>query len=357
MPEVVVQIVQHLRPGGLEVVALDLARSAPPGTEVHLVSLEGEAPAAVAAWPRLRELGDRLHMLGKPAGLAPPLVPRLARLLRRLRATAVETHHIGPLLYGGAAARLAGVRRLVHVEHDAWHLEDAKAARLHRTLVAVLRPRLVAVGEVVARSLHRHLGRYPVAVIANGVDTERFRPGDVAAARRRLGLPETATMVGCAARLEPVKGHADLLSAAARLPDDVHLALAGDGSLASSLREQAGRLGLAGRVHFLGKVDDMPLFYRSLDRFCLASHAEGLPLAPLEAQSSGVPVVVTEVGGAPEAVCPATGRLAPAHDPAGLAMALAASLAQPPRLDPRAFVVARHELRRVADAHYALLAA
>lgn len=356
MPEVVVQVVQHLRPGGLEVMALDLLRQAPPGVRVHLVSLDGDRASALAAWPRLSEVEPDLIFLGKRPGRDPRLMLRLVRLLRSLNATAVQTHHIGPLLYGGIAARLAGVRRLVHVEHDAWHLADAADARLHRRLVRWLRPTVVAVSETVATAVGHHLGQAGIAVIANGVDTIRYRPGDRAAARRALGLPEAATVIGCAARLESVKGHADLLEAAVLLPAHVHLALAGDGSTGDSLRLCAERLGIRHRVHFLGKLDDMPVFYRAIDRFCLASHAEGLPLAPLEAQACGVPVVLTEVGGMPEAVCPRSGVLARPRDPANLAAALAASIGTPAN-DPRPFVVDRHDVGRVATAHYRLLCA
>jgi glycosyltransferase involved in cell wall biosynthesis len=354
MPEVVVQVVQHLRPGGLEVMALDLLRHAPPGVRVHLVSLDGDRAGALAAWPRLAEFEPDLVFMGKRDGRDPRLVPRLVRLLRSLNATAVQTHHIGPLLYGGLAARLAGVRRLVHVEHDAWHLSDPADARLHRRLVRWLRPTVVAVSEAVATAVGHHLGQVQLAVIANGVDTVRYRPGDRPAARRALGLPEAPTVIGCAARLESVKGHVDLLEAAVLLPDDVHLALAGDGTAGESLRQRAEELGIRHRVHFLGKLDDMGVFYRAIDRFCLASHAEGLPLAPLEAQASGVPVVLTEVGGMPEAVCPRSGLLARPRDPAKLAAALADSLGTPAN-DPRPFVVDRHDLGRVATAHYRLL--
>lgn len=356
MPDVVVQIVQHLRPGGLEVVALDLLGRAPAGVAVHLVSLQGEARSAVAAWPRLAEVERHLHFLGKGDGLSPGTVLRLARLLRSLGATAVETHHIGPLLYGGLAARLAGVGRLVQVEHDAWHLADPRAARMHKALVTLLRPRVVAVGGMVAAALENHLGPGRVSIIANGVDTVRYAPGDRAGARQSLGLPASATLIGCAARLEAVKGHGDLLAATALLAPDIHLALAGDGSLASDLRCRAKALGIADRVHFLGAVEDMPMFYRALDRFCLASHAEGLPLAPLEAQATGVPAVLTEVGGMREAICPVSGRLARPSDPRGLAAALAESMHHASG-DPRPFVLDRHELGRVAAAHYRLLVA
>ena len=58
----------------------------------------------------------------------------------------------------------------------------------------------------------------------------------------------------------------------------------------------------------------------------------------MEAQACGVPVVATDVGGASEAVCPATGRLVPSENPAALARVIRTALAEPPRASPRAFV-------------------
>ena len=101
----------------------------------------------------------------------------------------MHTHHVGPLLYGGLAARLAGIRRLVHTEHDAWHLTDPRRRRLQAGLVGLLRPCLVADAALVRDSAEAALPGRRYAVIGNGVDTHRFTPGDRDAARRVLGLP------------------------------------------------------------------------------------------------------------------------------------------------------------------------
>lgn len=357
MAERIVHIVQHLRPGGLEALALDLVAHAPAGQEAHIVSLEGSREATLAAWPRLRGIADRLHFLEKPPGLRPLAALRLAARLRRLGARGVVTHHVGPLLYGGAAARVARVPALVHAEHDAWHLEEEGERRLMRRLLRWLDPKLVAVSQTVADAICERIPEARPVVIANGIDTSRFCPGSKAEARRSLGLPPDLRLVGCAARLEAVKGHALLLEAMRHLPADVHLALAGIGSLEASLKAQAAALGLAGRMHWLGRVDDMPAFHRASDVFCLASQAEGLPLSPLEAQACGVPVVLTDVGGCHEAVCPATGRLVPAGDAAALALALRLQLERSGSGEPASFVRDRFDIRRAAEAYGALLAA
>ncbi|GAB0149602.1 glycosyltransferase [Marichromatium sp. PS1] len=353
----IVHVVQHLRPGGVESVVLELARHGA-ATERHLVmSLEGEGVAAVAAWPRLQTDVDRLRFLAKPPGWTPGLVPRLARLLRAEGAVAVHTYHRGPLIYGGLAARLAGVRHLVHTEHEARHLESLPRRWLQWTTLALTRPRLVADAEHVATRIRARLPGWRPRVILNGVDTDHFIPGDRAVARAQLDLPREVRLIGCAAPLHPVNGQRLLIEALLGLDADTHLALAGSGPEEGALRRLVARQGLAKRVHFIGRLDAMPTFYQALDLFCLPALAEGLPLAPLEAQACGIPVVVSAVGGVPETACPDTARVVPAGDVAILSVALAVQLAAIARavpFDPRPYVLARAEVRAMAAAYAAL---
>jgi glycosyltransferase involved in cell wall biosynthesis len=193
--------------------------------------------------------------------------------------------------------------------------------------------------------------------VLNGVDTDRFAAATLAAraaARAAQGLPADRRVIGVAARLERVKGVDLAIAAMAGLPGDAILAVAGAGGEAAALRAQALALGLGDRVRFLGLLDDMPGFYAALDLYCLPSRNEGLPLALLEAQSCGLPVVAAAVGGVPAAVDRASGALVTAEDPAALAAALAAGLASRGG-DPRGFVL-RHGSLAVAAREYLTLA-
>ena len=164
------------------------------------------------------------------------------------------------------------------------------------------------------------------SVILNGVDTDKFQPSDQTTARNKLNLPPDAAIIGCAARFTEVKSHDLLIHAFSRLPDSVHLALAGGGELEHELRNLTRRLDIAQRVHFLGVIDDMPGFYHAIDIFCLASKKEGLPLSPLEAQACQRVVVLTDVGGCREAVDPQSGILIKAESIQSLAAALKTQL-------------------------------
>ena len=104
----IAHIVQKMAPGGLEVLTLELARQAP--GEHIIISLEGEAETLIAAWPRLTPMRGRIFGMKKKPGVDLTLPLRLAALLRAEKICCVVTHHVGPMIYGGAAARLASLQ-------------------------------------------------------------------------------------------------------------------------------------------------------------------------------------------------------------------------------------------------------
>ncbi len=354
MPETVIHIVQRMAPGGIESLVAEFIRSAP-DLDGQVISLEGAASDLIRAWPRLAALSDKLTAMGKSAGIDLTLIPRMISIIRERRPAAVLCHGIGPLLYGGIAARIAGVPVRLQIEHDGWSLQSPRAGRVHRFGLWLAGSRLVAVTDAVADVLQRLHPTRGVKVVINGVDTERFRPADQARSRLRFGLPATVPLVGCIGRLEAVKGQDILIEAMVDLPG-VHLALVGGGSQANALEARVAALGLGDRVHFLGHRDDSSELLPCFDIFCLPSRAEGLPLALLEAQSVGLSVVASAVGGVPVAVCKPFAELIPPGDTSAMAAALRRSLAAPK--DPsriRAFVEEKFSLHATLSAYRSLI--
>lgn len=348
----IVQIVQHLRPGGIETMALDLQDFfTRRGDKAYIVSLEGDAESALQAWPRLRVHRDNLVFADKPEKFSALFLLRLVRLLRRLDTRVLHSHHIGPLLYGGLAARLAGVEVHVHTEHDAWHLENRHHRLLQGWLLRLCRPRLVADAESVGSALQQFLDVHNLTVIRNGIDTSRFDVGDRNQARDALGLPRDRKLLGCSGRLEELKGQRFLIQSLLHLPDSVHVVLAGGGSCEQELRAETEALGVTARVHFLGRIDDMPSFYQALDFFCLPSFKEGMPLSPLEAQACGIPSIVTDVGGARESLCRDTGTLISPGSAMAIVEAVQRLLEKPLTRSPRSFVQQNAAIERMAEAY------
>ncbi|MEE8379181.1 MAG: glycosyltransferase [Gammaproteobacteria bacterium] len=351
-----VQVVQHMAPGGIETMAIDLTNFCGEHERGMIISLEGNHSTSVNHWPRLKPLADKLIFLGKQAGLQPLLILRLVRLFKSLNVDAVHTHHIGPLLYAGLAARLAGVKHLIYTEHDAWHLDDKKQCSLERWAIRILQPRLVADADNVAARMRVQLRcKDEIKVIRNGIDTEHFLPGDQYDARQLLGLPQNVKIIGCSGRLEEVKGQKNLIQAMIQLPDNIHLALAGSGNIEKKLRDLVNSLGINDRVHFLGRIDEMPSFYQALDAFCLPSLNEGLPLSPLEAQACNIPTAVTDVGGSCETLCPNSGELIPAGNIKAIAHKMKKILSIPMNAnEPRRFVQKNGDVRVMSQAYSAL---
>ena len=337
MKNIQVQIVQHLRPGGIETLSLEFCQQT--DSKVVLVSLEGTKKQALKDWPRLKPFADQLYFLNKGPGLSLCCVWRLMAVLRHVKPSVIHTHHIGPMLYGGLAARLSSRAALVHTEHDAWHLNLPRHKSIVGLCLALFRPKLVADAQAVAEQLVQQFPKYPCHVIENGINTRVFNMGSQQLARRELQLPQHVRLIGCAARLQPVKGHISLLKAMTLLPQQVHLALAGDGPLREQLVQFCRHHGLTDRVHFLGHIDEMPAFYQALDVFCLPSLQEGMPLSALEAQACGKPVVLTDVGGCSQCIGPGSGLLVPPADPQQLAKALLTMLNRPACTVSRTYVV------------------
>lgn len=348
----VIQLVQRLIPGGIETLALELSTRL--SGENRVLSLEWSNAQIIANWPAMAQAPCPIEGLEKKPGFRPEFVLALARRLRELRPRAVVAHHIGPLVYGGFAARLAGVPRFIYVEHDVWHYEKARDERLASAAAFTTRPRVVAVSDSVARTVRRIMPSCKVEVIRNAVDTERFRPGDRQAARAALGLPQDARIIGAAGRLEHIKGQDVLVAAMAQVPDAL-LVLVGQGSRAQALAEQAQALGIAERVHFLGQRDDMPEVYPAFDIVCLPSRNEGLPLSVLEAQACGLPVVATDVGSVREGLCPGIGAIVPPEAPDAMARALRTALAMPAAGNPRDFVLRTFSWERLVADYEGLL--
>jgi len=209
--------------------------------------------------------------------------------------------------------------------------------------------RLAAVSDDLAKAT-RLLTWRNVGTIPTGVDMARFAPAPTPNDRDELVL-------GIAARLHPVKRHGDLFAAMSLLAESgvrARLLVAGDGPLADLIRAAA-----PANVEMLGPVTDMPAFYRRLDGFILCSDHEGMPVALLEAMASGLPCVVTPVGGMAALIGEGHGVIGvPRRHPASLAAALAALANDPPRRrllgqQARAAVQA-WSLNRQADSYAAL---
>lgn len=323
-PLKIVHVVLGLDVGGLERMLLRLLAHTDRSRFTPVVCAL-DAPGVLA--PELPSLGVPLTLIRRRPGLDARLPVRLAAFLRRERARLVHTHNPSPHAYGALAAGLAGAR-VIHTKHGRNAPDIARKVLLNRAASAIS-DRVVAVSEDTARvalEVERVSPR-KVVTIQNGIETRAFCPGrDPRAARAALGAPAGGFHVGCVGRLAPVKDHATLLAAFARLRaerPDAHLTLVGRGGEQAALEALARALGVSSAVTFAGERGDVAPLYAAFDVFALASRSEGISLTLLEASACGIPVVATQVGGNAEVVADgASGILVPPGDVPALAAAL-----------------------------------
>lgn len=220
---------------------------------------------------RLARGRDVVHLNSSKAGA----LGRVAvRLIGRHRPAVVFTPHAWSWLVGG---RLAGVYR-----------------RIERVLAGSADV-IVAVSEQEANQGRRLLGANAdrIVVIPNGVDRIRFSP-DGERARR----DSTAPLIVCVGRLCEQKGQDVAIEALGQVGHDTaRLRFVGDGPDREQLEVLAVEKGVAGRIEWVGEVDDTSVEYRSADVVIAPSRWEGMSLVFLEALASGSAVVVSDVFG------------------------------------------------------------
>jgi len=153
--------------------------------------------------------------------------------------------------------------------------------------------------------------------------------------RQKLGLPESRFLVGAVGAFEYRKGHHHLIEAMSVLAKqglDIGVAICGGSGDPEKWRKLAADFGVGDRVYLLQRIPEIDLvrFYRSLDLYANLSNTPrscGLDLALLEAMASGLPIVVYDNGGLPEAVPEGrNGWLVKTDDMAGVARALSEAL-------------------------------
>jgi glycosyltransferase involved in cell wall biosynthesis len=202
---------------------------------------------------------------------------------------------------------------------------------LTRWLYVRATSRVVTTGERLREQVIAETGIEGARVVSipTGIDLERFRPKDRAAARAALGLPREAKIAGIVATLRSWKGHAYLLKAlAAMRRPEVLLVVVGDGPQRAALVQLAATLGISAQVRFAGNQDDVAPWMNAFDVFCLPSYAnEGVPQALMQAMACALPVITTPVGSIDEIVqAGVTGVMVPAQDDARLRAELSSLL-------------------------------
>lgn len=203
---------------------------------------------------------------------------------------------------------------------------------------------------VVAQLNSENVPKGKVRLIYNGVEVSEPLPPR-SEARRALGLDENALVGVIVANLIQYKGHQDLITGlgqvARQLPSPWEILVAGrDHGLRAELESLAEKEQIAGHVKFLGQRYDVPRLLAAADFGLLTSHEEGFSNVVLESMAAALPMIVTDVGGNPEAVVnEQTGLVVPAHNPGAIGEAVL-RLARAPELRKRFGAAGRDRVKQ-----------
>jgi len=303
----VMHILGNFGPGGAEMGVVRLIKSFRNDDIIHSVCSIGSDTLLKELLPK----GTNLYSLGIDGRSYRAFIP-LFRLLKACKIDLAHVNNLAPWFDVALASKLAGCK-CIETFHGVE--ESLSEFPLHRRIISktayLITSSITAVAES-ARDLLVHLigiKGHKIKVLPNGVDTELFSPICSQEEKKRLRInlnfPENGFLIGCVAALRPVKDHKGLLEAFASVISNkpsvntskgIYLILVGDGQLASELKMLSRQLGVEDRIIFMARRNDVDKILQALDVFVLNSRTEGMSYAVLEAMSSGLPIIATNVG-------------------------------------------------------------
>lgn len=332
-----VLLIQEAMGGGCARHTIDLALGLDPGLfDVSLVY--GAKRADRYFRSRAGELASRVRLI-RCDDLVREISPAhdwrallaVTGLIRRLRPDVVHCHSTKAGMIGRSAARLCRVPKVFYTPH-AYAFQSDQVSPWRRAMYVALERAMahlattctfnVSEGECWV-ALQRRVARPDrMCVIVNGLDDVPLPPRDEA--RRMLGLPLDAPVIGVVARMVDQKDPATAARiAAAVIAHDpgAHVAFVGAGPLEGEVRRLCGELGCGANAHFLGERSDADRIVTAFDVSLLTSLYEGMPYSLIESLRAGVPIAASDVTGNDEVVVDGVnGCLFPAGDvPAGAA--------------------------------------
>jgi glycosyltransferase involved in cell wall biosynthesis len=288
---------------------------------------------------RSAESGVRVRTAGWRAGLDPRVLwPILSEV--RKRPSILHAHDAHALTLAGVCSTLIDTPLVVTRRVD---------FPLQRPGYWVRADRVIAISQAVADVLVASgVAEKRIQVIHSGIPLETALDMGRFGIRQHLALSSDTRIATNVAALVRHKDHETLLGAAKHLQasrPDLHWVIAGEGELRPTLEGLIEGLGLAGRVHLLGHVEEPSRLIADSDLFVMSSREEGLGTSVLDAMALGIPVASTAAGGLPEMLRNGAGLMTPPEDPAALAGSVARIL-EDPGLRAQMIARARVEVRR-----------
>jgi glycosyltransferase involved in cell wall biosynthesis len=268
---------------------------------------------------------------------------RLYRLFKNEKFDIVHTHTAKAGALGRLAGRLAGIPAIIHTPHGHnfygyfnWFV--SRVIIFVEMTLAVFTDRILALTNL-EKSDYLKFGvakEGKVALVYTGLELDDFIPKNREMIKSGLKIDNDGKVVGYVGRLDSVKG-AQFFVEAARLcllnDASLRFILAGEGQLRKQLQDKTASWGFKDKIIFLGWRDDIADLMSIMDILVLPSLNEAVGIVLIEAQSLGVPVVASNVGGIPEIIKDKeTGILVFPGDPQAIARAVSELFSEPRKM-------------------------
>ena len=242
-------------------------------------------------------------------------IRRILKELKKPRSNIiVHTHSSKAGILGRWAARVAGINLIIHSVHG-FSFNDYQPSFLRAFYIFIERvtslvtTRFIAVSKanIEKGMAERIFSKNKAVLIRSGIDIREFQEvkGDKNKKKEELGADVRCPLVAMIACFKTQKSPLDFVKIARIVTDniaEIRFLLVGDGVLRSEIEELIKKLGMDGKILLLGWRNDIPEILSCIDVLVLTSLWEGLPRVFPQAMASGVPVVATDVDGAPEAI-------------------------------------------------------
>jgi len=244
----------------------------------------------------------------------------LYKLFKKNMVDILHIHHVPMFRLCYFPARLAGVEKIILTEHTDYEMKTNERYHKMGKKYGPLADMITVVHNGLNQYFRNELNvnNEKILTIYNGVDTQLFRPDIIHNEfKKSLGIESKTITIGWIGRFHKDKDLKTLIHAfklALQSYDKLALILVGEGEERSNIDILVKSEGIEDYVYFTGQRNDISYILNGIDIFALSSKTEGLPLVILEALSTGVPCVATNVGGVSEVMNESVGAIVPPGD-------------------------------------------
>jgi len=315
----ILHIISTPASGGAEVYVKDLAKHLAKQHNVHVAFLSSAADAGrnleyeESFLEDLQASGVHAYIIGNETRKKPWLgVLRIRAYIKDNLIDICHTH----LAYGIVFSVLSGVPT-IYTHHNITRRWGYPTYQVFNRIV----DEYIGISEICATALEDYTGR-KVTTISNAVDLDKFQ----SYSRLRTSSINESINIAMVGTLQPQKDYINLFHALTLLDQDVRkqllVSIAGEGDqkYKDELLSYTKKHNLQNIVSLMGVTNNIPQFLYNADLFIMSSAWEGLPIALTEAAISGLPCIVTNVGGCSEVIARSSnGVVVEPHDPQAIA--------------------------------------